>query len=93
VTSSRCSGETPSRPVDASGAVVAADREQARERVLAVLYELPGPDGFRGPRAAKVTYEDALDELASSDGPISDDVARRAYQERVRERALRRGGR
>jgi hypothetical protein len=71
---------------------VAIDREQARDRVLAVLYELSGPDGFRGPRLAKVAYEDALDELASLEGPTTNDAARRAYQERIRERALRRGG-
>jgi hypothetical protein len=72
--------------------VVAADRNEQRERVLAVLYELPGPDGFAGPRLARVEYADALDGLAATDGPMSNDAARLAYQQRVTERAKARGG-
>ena len=59
---------------------------QARERVLAVLYEKPGPDGFGVRRMARVLFDDALDELAASDGPTSNDAAR----ERIRH-GLRRG--
>jgi hypothetical protein len=71
---------------------VAADRDQARERVLAVLYELPGPEGFAGKQVGRIRFGDALDELAATDGPISNDAARLAYQERVASRARARGG-
>jgi hypothetical protein len=71
---------------------VAADRDEKRGRVLAVLYELPGPDGFRGPRLARVLVDDTLEERAATDGPISNDAARRAYEARIAARARDRGG-
>jgi hypothetical protein len=72
--------------------VVARDRETARERILGVLYELPGPDGFRARPVGRIALSDALDELATMEGPTSDDAARRAYEARVASRAGRRGG-
>jgi hypothetical protein len=68
-------------------AVAADNRDETRERVLAVLYELPGPDGFRGPRLARVLVDDALGELAATSGPISNDAARRGYEQRIANRA------
>jgi len=69
---------------------VAADRS---ERVLAVLFELPGPRGFVESRAVgRIDIADALDELAAMDGPTSDDAARAAYEARIADRARRRGG-
>ena len=71
---------------------VADNRSEQRERVLAVLYELPGPDGFAGPRLARVECTDALDELAATDAPMSNDAARLAHQQRVTARARAGGG-
>jgi hypothetical protein len=71
--------------------VVAVADEPRRERILAVLYERPGPHGFGDLRAVCPLYvEDALDELAGLDAPTSNDAARARYEARIRERARRR---
>ena len=70
--------------------VVADDRDSRRERVLAVIYEMRGPDGLRKEPVGRVTFGDALDELAALEAPTTNEAARRAYQARVAERARRR---
>jgi hypothetical protein len=61
-------------------------------RLLGTVHDTPGPDGFRSRPVGRLHLGDALDELAATEGSMSDETVRRAYEARIKDRMSRRGG-